>query len=94
MPTLDLVIRETIRLSMGGTALRRNVVHDLDVADKKVKTGAFVAYQISDAHLNPEIYTNPKEFDPARFLPGREEDKRQTFGFIGWGAGGLFFACD
>jgi sterol 14-demethylase len=87
MPVLETVLRETIRLIVTGTALRRNVFQDLTVANGNIKKGDFVAYSLADVHLNSEIYTQPNEFDPARFGPGREEDKKGTFSYLGWGAG-------
>ncbi|RDB26903.1 Sterol 14-demethylase [Hypsizygus marmoreus] len=87
MPAMDTVIRETIRIVMNGAALRRNVIDDLHLGGKAVPKGNFMAYQLTDAHLNPEIYTDPTEFDPTRFAPGREEDKKQTYAYLGWGAG-------
>lgn len=88
---LELAFRETLRLTVNSAALRRNLANDLNVCGKTVSMGSFVTYSFSDAHLNPEIYSNPKQFDPARFLPGREEDKKQAYGFLGWGGGGYFF---
>ncbi|KAH9828353.1 Cytochrome-P450 6A1, partial [Teratosphaeria destructans] len=35
----------------------------------------------------PTIYRDPDVWDPARYLPGREEDKRQEYGWMGWGLG-------
>ena len=87
MPVLDLIIRETLRISLAGLALRRNVLEDLTISGGLVKPGDFVAYSLADVHLNPKIYSQPNEFDPARFTPGREEDKKATFSFLGWGAG-------
>lgn len=87
MPVMDLVIRETIRLTLNGAALRRNVHEDLTLAGKTLSKGEFLTYQISDLHLNPDVYSNPMEFDPSRFELGREEDKKTTFGYLGWGAG-------
>jgi hypothetical protein len=26
-------------------------------------------------------------FDPDRYGPGREEDRKETFGYLSWGAG-------
>lgn len=40
---------------------------------------------MADVHYNPEIYTNPTEWDPSRYLPDRAEDKKHPFGFVGWG---------
>jgi len=40
-----------------------------------------------DTHMNPDIYSDPETFDPSRYEEGREEDKRQTFAYMGWGVG-------
>lgn len=90
MPTLDLIIRETIRLSLTGTALRRNLGKDIVIQDILVKKGDFLAYSVADTHLNPEIYSDPEEFDPGRYEEGREEDKKTHFGYLGWGVGEHF----
>lgn len=90
MPILDAVIRETIRLVVNGAALRRNVHEDSQLAGKTISKGSFVTYPVYDAHLNPRIYTNPSKFDPDRFSPGREEDKKEKYAYLGWGAGTTF----
>ncbi|KAF8878712.1 cytochrome P450, partial [Infundibulicybe gibba] len=87
LPVLDVVIRETIRLTMSGTLLRRNLSNDIPIAHATAKSGDFLAYHIPDVHRNTEIYSNPEEFDPDRYSPGREEDKRAPLGFLGWGVG-------
>ncbi|KAF9457599.1 cytochrome P450 [Collybia nuda] len=87
MPILDVVIRETIRLVVNGAALRRNVHEDLHMAGKTIPKGNFVTYPVFDAHLNSDIYTNPTKFDPDRFSPDREEDKKEKYAYLGWGAG-------
>ena len=87
MPILDLVLRETIRHTANGASLRRNVLEDITLSGALVKRGEFIAYSLADAHMNPNIYTRPDEFDPARFTPGREEDKKEVYGYLGWGAG-------
>lgn len=87
LAALDLIIRETIRLSLTTTALRRNVGKNITMQDTSIKKGDFLAYSVADAHLNPEIYTDPEEFNPGRFEEGREEDKKVHFGFLGFGAG-------
>lgn len=87
LPVLELVIRETLRLSISGTALRRNLIDELTIANGHVNKGDFVAYSLADVHMNPDIYDQPEKFDPSRFEAGREEDKKGTFSFLGWGAG-------
>ena len=43
-----------------------------------------MTYSVSDVHMNEDIYTNPKKFDPERFEVGRAEDK-VYFGYLGCG---------
>lgn len=52
-----------------------------------VPPGAYALYHSGDNHRNPEIYTDPEKWDPARYEKGREEDKAAPYGFTGWGAG-------
>ncbi|KAG6827882.1 hypothetical protein H0H92_010091 [Tricholoma furcatifolium] len=87
MPVMDIVLRETMRISLNNTALRRNILEDVHVGKQTVPRGGFAVYPIWDTHMNPDIYDNPQEFDPERFGPGRMEDKKQAFAFLGWGAG-------
>ena len=92
MPVLDLIIRETLRISLAGFSFRRNLSEDLTFSGGLVKPGDFVVYPLADVHLNPDIYSRPNEFDPARFTPGREEDKKGTFSYLAWGAGAFFLS--
>lgn len=87
LPSLDLVIRETVRLTLSGSALRRNMKKDIKVDGLVIKRGDFLTYQVGEAHFDPKIYTDPEEFDPSRYSKGREEDHKQTFAYIGWGVG-------
>ncbi|KAF8879392.1 cytochrome P450 [Infundibulicybe gibba] len=86
-PQLEYVLRETIRLVINGTALRRNLTQEMSLYGKDIHRGDFLAYQLADAHLDPEIYSKPDTFDPTRFFPDRAEDKKGTFAYLGWGAG-------
>ena len=67
MSALDLCLRETIRLTLTGTMLRRVLppgrgnddAEDVVFEGRKVSPGSFVAYPVTDAHLDPQIYTDP-----------------------------------
>ncbi|KAJ7739145.1 cytochrome P450 [Mycena metata] len=87
MPVAEAVIRETLRLVMGGVALRRNLEHELRIGAQTVTRGDFLAYSLADVHLDENIYPEPVKFDPGRYEAGREEDKNTPFGYLGWGAG-------
>lgn len=84
MPVLELIVRETMRISFIATLLRRNVVEDLEVSGKNVQRGAFLAYPVADVHHNPEYYPNPGTFDPSRFSSESEQSGQP---FLGWGTG-------
>ncbi|KAH9919821.1 cytochrome P450 [Fomitopsis serialis] len=82
MPTLDAIIRETLRLAQPHTALRQNTsTSPVLIAGKVVPPGAFAVYPFADVHLSAELYP-----DPWRFEPGRPQSK-MPFAWIGWGAG-------
>ena len=87
MPVLEAVLRETLRMAINGTTLRRNLLEDLNIQGEVISQGEFMAYSQADAHMNPDIYAKPKAFDPERFSVGRAEDKNQAHAFLGWGAG-------
>ena len=87
LPSLDLIIRETLRISGSSTVLRRNVGNDIQAGQVTIKRGDFLAYSPADVNLNPDIYTNPMRFDPDRYGPGREEDRKEVYGYLSWGAG-------
>ncbi|KAJ6547030.1 cytochrome P450 [Mycena capillaripes] len=84
MPILDAVIKETMRFTMSGTALRRNIGGDMQVAHKTIRDSDFVAYSLGDAHFDGGIYPDPHSFDPARFFEQRGGKITAPFPFLGW----------
>lgn len=87
-PMVDLCLKDSIRLNLLGTAFRKNI------SGRALPTGngmevippnAVVTYAVADIHQDPSIYLNPEVWDPARYLPGREEDKKAPHGWLGWG---------
>lgn len=86
LPILDACIRESQRLVITGTLLRRNVRGDVKVGGRVVQKGDFLAYSTSDVHFNPEYYPEPLKYDPDRWLrPKATPDA--AYQYIGWGAG-------
>lgn len=63
-PILDKCIRETIRISMTGSALRRVMPggEDLIIGKQKIKPGTFLAHPMTAVHLDPEIYPEPLKY--------------------------------
>lgn len=99
-PTIDLCLRDSIRLNLLGTAFRKNISgHALPTGKgmEIIPPNAVVTYATADVHQDPSVYPNPEVWDPARYLPGREEDKKVPHAFLGWGVarhpcGGMRFA--
>ncbi|KAL9097480.1 MAG: hypothetical protein Q9165_000376 [Trypethelium subeluteriae] len=90
-PAVDLCVKESIRLNLMGCGYRRNISDKpIEIPGSKgevIPAGHFATYHLADIHMDPYSFPEPQNFDPARFLPGREEDKKSAYGWIGWGAG-------
>ena len=52
-----------------------------------VPKGWTVLWGHRSSHIRPEIYSNPEEFDPARFSPARAEHQRHEYAYVPNGAG-------
>jgi retinoid hydroxylase len=87
LPQMSNVLKEGERLYPPAHALSRAVVEDIEYAGYKIPAGWYVAVFPSLTHQLPEIYREPDLFDPDRFSPPREEDKKQPFSLIGFGGG-------
>lgn len=87
-PIIDLCLKESIRLQLKGTAFRKNLTNQ-DIAINKrgevIPPGAYAALATADIHYDPNIYPEPERFDPGRYLPERAEDKKEHYGWMGWG---------
>ena len=89
-PVIELCLRETIRLTLVGTAFRWNSSPQslpIGRSGEVVPPRNFAVYHFSDIHRNPNIYKKPQKFDPSRFLSDREEDTKVPLGYVGWGTG-------
>ena len=88
-PVIDMCLKDCIRLQLSGAAFRKNT-SGADIPLNKAGTevipkDAYVTYAAGEVHYNPEIYENPDEWDPGRYLPERAEDKKRLYGWFGWG---------
>ncbi len=87
MKYLDLVLQEAERMYPPVSNGPRGVVEDFDFAGYHVPAGTYVFYSIAASHLLPEVFERPDEFDPERFAPPREEQKRTPYSLVGFGGG-------
>ncbi|KAK7741914.1 hypothetical protein SLS62_010891 [Diatrype stigma] len=89
-PSVDLCLRESIRLGLPGTGFRKNVSgRDIPIGatGEVIPHGAFAAYLMDDVSKNEAMYAEPDRFDPGRYLDGRAEDRKVHHGYVGWGSG-------
>jgi cytochrome P450 len=85
--TLDLVIKEALRLVAPVPALMRKTVDDTDVLGHYIPAGTLVSVQPAVNHFDPECWTRPDTFDPERFDEHRREDRNHRYAWVPFGGG-------
>jgi sterol 14-demethylase len=86
VPKLENVLKEVLRLHPPLIILMRKVLIDFEIGDYSIKAGKFVCAAPAVSHRIPELFPNPEQFDPNRYLPDRAEDKN-LYGWQAFGGG-------
>ncbi|KAF2272824.1 putative cytochrome P450 [Westerdykella ornata] len=89
-PSIDLCYKEAIRMWVAFPMGRFNDTSEpipIPGSDEVIPPGSFACYNTVDVHYNEKLYPDPMRWDPERFLEGREEFKREAYGYMGWGGG-------
>jgi sterol 14alpha-demethylase len=84
---LDWALRETERMRPPVIVMGRLTVESYELGGYRVPRGWLTLLAPPVAHRLPEIFSDPDSYDPYRFGPGRQEDKRHPYGLIGFGRG-------
>ncbi|MEU4423538.1 cytochrome P450 [Actinoplanes sp. NPDC024001] len=97
LTSIDLVMREALRLRAPVPVLLRWTVKDTVVQGVRIPAGTLCTLGIQFTHLMEDYWTNPMVFDPERFAPERREDRSHRFAWEPFGGGvhkciGLYFA--
>ncbi|MEM7801399.1 MAG: cytochrome P450, partial [Chloroflexota bacterium] len=79
-------IDEVTRLYPSAQLQMRLVEEDIDLGLFNIPKGWLVMVNAANSHHLPELWENPKSFDPYRFSPERGEGKN-SFSIIGFGGG-------
>ncbi|CAN7058033.1 hypothetical protein Bca4012_093935 [Brassica carinata] len=71
MPYLEAIVKETLRRHPPGHFLLSHAaVKDTELGGYDIPSGAYVQFYTAWVTENPEIWSDPSEFLPERFLPG------------------------
>ncbi len=87
MPSLDLVMRESMRLVTPVPVVARQAVKDTVVLGHRIPAGSYVMTAPLFTHHSPEVWPDPERFDPGRFSPERREDKVHRYAWHPFGGG-------
>ncbi|MEZ0366510.1 cytochrome P450 [Mycobacterium sp. pUA109] len=87
LETLDLVMDESLRLVTPLPFNMRQTVRDTDLLGHYLPAGTNVVTWPGMNHWLPELYTNPRQFDPERFLEPRAEHKKHRYAWAPFGGG-------
>jgi sterol 14-demethylase len=94
---LERCIKEAERMYPPLVMLMRAIVRDFSYEGHVLPAGDLAMVAPAVTHRLPHVFREPNCYDPDRFGPGREEDRRTQFSLIGFGGGkhrclGLGFA--
>jgi sterol 14-demethylase len=87
IPELEGAIKEALRLHPPLILLLRKVQSDFEYAGTVVRAGKVVGVSPAVSNRLAACFPDPERFDPDRYGPGREEDRRHPYGWIPFGAG-------
>jgi len=87
LPSLDLVMKESLRLYAPVGGIVRQTVKDTDVLGHYIPAGTKVLLGIYPTQRMTPWWTDPDTFDPERFAEPRREDKSHRFAWMPFGGG-------
>ena len=87
LESIDLVMREALRLRAPVPVLVRHAVKDTAIQGVRIPAGTDVVIGIQFTHLMSQYWSDPHTFDPDRFGPERREDKSHRFAWEPFGGG-------
>jgi sterol 14alpha-demethylase len=86
LSVLEHAVKEALRLHPPLFMLVRVAKQDFTYKRWFVPKGTWIVVSPTVSHRIPEVFRDPDAFDPDRFAPGREEDKRD-FAYVAFGGG-------
>ncbi|MFE0022731.1 cytochrome P450 [Amycolatopsis sp. NPDC059021] len=87
LETLDLVMKEALRLVAPVPSMARKTVKDTEVLGHYLPAGSLIGVSPTVNHFSPGCWTDPMRFDPERFAEPRREDRSHRFAWMPFGGG-------
>jgi cytochrome P450 len=87
LETLDLVMKEALRLVAPVPSMARKTTKDTEVLGHYLPADTLVGVSPTLNHFSAEHWTDPHTFDPERFAEPRREDKSHRFAWMPFGGG-------
>ena len=84
---LSWAMREALRLTPPLTSMPRMCTKETVFQGYPIPAGTLVGVYPIHVHYMPSLWTDPYRFDPERFSPARQEDKRHAFAWVPFGGG-------
>jgi cytochrome P450 len=87
MKALDNLVREAGRLYPPVVNVPRVAVKEFEFAGYTIPENTIIRLSLGGCHRLPDIFKDPDTFDPDRFAPPREEDKKTPYALVTFGGG-------
>jgi sterol 14alpha-demethylase len=87
IPVLESALKETLRLHPPLIILLRLVREDFDLAGRTIPAGSLLAVSPRVSNRIAADFPDPDRFDPGRYIDPRQEDLRNRWTWIPFGAG-------
>lgn len=80
-------VQETTRMHPSADTMIRRVEEEIEIGEYRIPKNWNLMLNAEVAQRLPSLFPEPEKYDPLRFAPGREEDRRHRFSIIGFGGG-------
>lgn len=92
-----MILEESLRLHPPFWFENRNTMAEVELGGATLPQGSLVVFSRYSLHRHVDFWSRPDQFDPNRFTPEKEENKRSTYAYIPFGGGpriciGMHFA--